>query len=284
MADSREEFHCEVLLDNSNAVDLLSVKTGFSKQKIKLAMKKGAVWLTDARGTQRIRRHSKKLVVGNTLHFYFDSRIFNEEVADAKLICDETEYSVWYKPRGMVSQGSKWGDYNAINRWVERRLKPQRPAFIVHRLDRFASGLILIAHTKKMATMLSALFQQKQINKQYKALVQGSFPPEKITFRDAVEGKHAVTHASLLKYEQKSNTSLVQLDIETGRKHQIRYHLSKAGFPIIGDRLFSAKDSKSDLQLTAYKLSFVSPIDCKEKEYLLEKRYQPCLDNIENLQ
>jgi len=284
MSDSREEYHCEVLLDNSNAVELLSAKTAFSKQKIKHAMQRGAVWLTSSKGTHRLRRHSKKLAVGNTLHFYFDSRVFNEEVTDASLICDETEYSVWYKPKGMVSQGSKWGDYNAINRWVERNLEPQRPAFIVHRLDRFASGLILIAHTKKMATALSALFQQKKINKQYKALVYGAFSPEKITFRGEVEGKHAVTHASLLKYDQKSDTSLVQLDIETGRKHQIRYHLSKAGFPIVGDRFFSAKDSKLDLQLTAYKLSFVSPIDGKEKEYLLEKKYQPCLDNIENVQ
>ena len=284
MAGSRKEFHCEVLLDNSNAVELLSVKTAFSKQKIKQAMQKGAVWLTDSKGTHRLRRHSKKLVGGSTLHFYFDSQVLNEEVADAKLICDEKDYSVWYKPRGMVSQGSKWGDYNAINRWVERNLKPQRPAFIVHRLDRFASGLILIAHKKKMAKALSDLFQQKKIKKQYKALVHGAFPQEKVTFRDEVGGKHAVTHVSLLKYGHSSNISLVQVDIETGRKHQIRYHLSNAGFPIVGDRLFSDKNIMLDLQLTAYKLSFISPIDGEKKEYLLEKKYQPCLDNVENVQ
>lgn len=283
MEESSKEFHCEVLLDNSSAVELLANETGFSKQKIKQAMQKGAVWLTDSKGTHRLRRHSKKLPPGSTLHFYFDPHVFNEEVEDAILICDETDYSVWYKPRGMVSQGSKWGDHNAINRWVERNLEPQRPAFVVHRLDRFASGLILIAHKKKMATALSDLFQKKHISKQYKAIVHGKFPQDKITFRDEVEGKHAVTHASLLKYEQKSNISLLQVDIETGRKHQIRYHLSNAGFPIVGDRLFGDKNEVQDLQLTAYKLSFVSPIDGEEKEYLLDQRYQPCLDNIENV-
>jgi len=283
MKEQRKEFHCDVLHDNSNAVELLAGETGFSKQKIKQAMQKGAVWLTDNKGTHRLRRHSKKLPVGSSLHFYFDSRVLREEVADAKLICDEIDYSVWYKPRGMVSQGSKWGDHNAINRWVERNLEPQRPAFVVHRLDRFASGLILIAHKKKMATALSALFQNKHINKQYKAIVYGEFPSEKVTFRDEVEGKQAVTHASLLKYDHKNDISLLRLDIETGRKHQIRYHLSNAGFPIVGDRLFSDKEATLDLQLTAYKLSFVSPLDGEEKEYLLDQKYQPCLDNIENV-
>jgi len=283
MNDTRKEYHCDVLLDNSSAVELLADETGFSKQKIKQAMQKGAVWLTDSRGTHRLRRHSKKLPVGSTLHFYFDSRVLSEEVADAKLVCDEIDYSVWYKPRGMLSQGSKWGDHNAINRWVERNLEPQRPAFTVHRLDRFASGLILIAHKKKMATALSALFQNKHINKQYKAIVHGEFPPEKITIRDDVDGKNAVTHASLLKYDRESDTSLVQVDIETGRKHQIRYHLSGAGFPIVGDRLFGDKVDEQDLQLTAFKLSFVSPIDGEKKEYVLEQEYQPYLDNIENI-
>ena len=160
LVSENNEYHVDIGNDATNPVELLASETGFSKQKIKQAMQKGAVWLTDNKGTHRLRRHSKKLNSGTTLHFYFDSAVLNGVVDDAILVADEGDYSVWYKPRGMLSQGSKWGDHVAINRWVEKNLEPQRPAFIIHRLDRFASGLILIAHKKKVATLLADLFQK----------------------------------------------------------------------------------------------------------------------------
>ena len=273
----RNEYHVEVTDDSVSSVDLLAVDTGFSKQKIKQAMQKGAVWLTDNKGTHRLRRKSKKLHSGTTLHFYFDLAVLDEIVDDALLIADEGDYSVWFKPRGMLSQGSKWGDHCAINRWVEQHLEPQRPAFIVHRLDRFASGLILIAHKKNTARALADLFQKKNISKQYKVIVHGSFPTDDVTFRNEIECKPAVSHVSLLEYDKINNKSLVQVDIETGRKHQIRSHLSAAGFPVVGDRLFGNTEDNTDLQLTAFKLSFPSPIDGTEKTYILDDALQPKL-------
>ena len=89
-------------------------------------MQKGAVWLTDHKGTHRFRRQGKKLPRDTTLHFYYDPHILKSTVDDAVLVADEVEYSVWYKPRGMLSQGSKWSDHCAINRWVEKHLQPQR--------------------------------------------------------------------------------------------------------------------------------------------------------------
>lgn len=163
-----KEFHVDVTDAACNAVELLASETGFSKQKIKQAMQKGAVWMTDKKGTQRLRRQSKKLYVGTTVHFYFDPDVLKQTVDDAILVADEGEYSVWYKPRGMLSQGSKWGDHCSINRWVEQHLVPQRLAFVVHRLDRFASGLIIIAHKKKTATSLADLFQKKKIKNNIK--------------------------------------------------------------------------------------------------------------------
>lgn len=288
--EQRNEYHMDVTDDGASPVDLLAAASELSKQKIKQAMQKGAVWLEDNKGTHRLRRQSKKLNSGTKLHFYFDPNVLNETVDDAILIADEGDYSVWYKPRGMLSQGSKWGDHCAINRWVEQHgvdqygaeqhLEPQRQAFIVHRLDRFASGLILIAHKKKMATLLANLFQKKNIKKQYKAIVHGSFPNETITFSNEVNNKPAVSHISLLHYDKEENVSLVQVDIETGRKHQIRIHLSGAGFPIVGDRLYGSDDSDKDLQLTAFSLSFLSPMDGSEKIYTLSDELQPNLNNL----
>lgn len=277
MSLERSEYHIDVASNSANSVELLSSKTGLSKQKIKLAMKKGAVWLTDSTGVHRLRRKSKKLHTNNTLHFYFDPAVLDGVVDDAILVADEGAYSVWYKPRGMLSQGSKWGDHCAINRWVEQHLEPQRPAFIVHRLDRFASGLILIAHKKKVASALAVLFQKKKINKEYKVIVHGEFPQECMTYRNEVDNKPAVSHVSLLEYNQKSNKSLVKVVIETGRKHQIRFHLSEAGYPVVGDRLFSNTEEDIDLQLTAYKLSFVCPVDGLDKNYILDAALQPKL-------
>ncbi len=281
MSAERNEYHIKIVNDASNPVEMLASETGFSKQKIKQAMQKGAVWLTDNKGTHRLRRHSKKLHPGTTLHFYFDFAVLNHVVDDAILVADEGDYSVWYKPRGMLSQGSKWGDHVAINRWVEKNLEPQRPAFIIHRLDRFASGLILIAHKKKTATLLAELFQKKRITKQYKVIVYGAFPDKTVTYDNEIDNKPAVSHMTLLKYDEVNNQSLLQVDIETGRKHQIRLHLSKAGFPVVGDRLYGIEKDDSeditDLQLTAVKLSFISPIDGEEKVYILADELQPKL-------
>ena len=280
MSLKRNEYHIEIYNNEVNPVELLASESGLSKQKIKQAMQKGAVWITDKKGTQRLRRQSKKVDSGTILHFYYDLEVLNEVVEDAILVADEGDYSVWYKPRGMLSQGGKWGDHCAINRWVELHLQPQRPAFIVHRLDRFASGLILIAHKKKTAALLSDLFEKKRIKKQYKVIVSGKFPDEMLTFDDKIDHKVAVSHVSLLQYDNTTNTSLVHVDIETGRKHQIRLHLSGAGFPVFGDRLYGNGEGSQDLQLTAYTLSFNSPVDGIEKTYLLNESLQPKLENL----
>ena len=279
MSSESNEYHIDIDKDEANPVELLASETGLSKQKIKQAMQKGAVWLTDNKGTHRLRRHSKKLNIGTTLHLYFDETILNGVVDDAILIADESDYSVWYKPRGMLSQGSKWGDHGAINRWVEKNLEPQRPAFIIHRLDRFASGLILLAHKKKTSALLAKLFHDKKITKQYKVIVHGLFPDKTVTYKTEIDDKPAVSHMSLLQYDEINNQSLVLVDIETGRKHQIRLHLSEAGFPVVGDRLYGKErdrvNNTDDLQLTAIKLSFINPFDGVEKTYNLPDDLQP---------
>ncbi len=280
MQSESNEYHVKVVNDEHNAVDLLASATDFSKQKIKQFMQKGAVWLTDKNGSHRLRRKSKKLSAGMTLHLYYDPNVLNNIVDDALLVADEGDYSVWYKPRGMLSQGSKWGDHCAINRWVEQHLEPQRPAFIVHRLDRFASGLVLIAHKKKTAALLADLFQKKKITKNYKVIVHGEFPPERMTINNPVGNKQAVSHISLIQYDEKRNKSLLAVDIETGRKHQIRIHLAGKGYPVIGDRRYGNKDELTDLQLSACSLSFVYPVDEIEKKYELDISLHPALKNL----
>ncbi len=272
------EFHIDVI-DSSTAADLLKQQSGLSKQQIKQAMKKGAVWVSEAnKGHKRLRRAAKALKVGQELHLYYDAKVLALQVDAAVLIADEGAYSVWYKPYGMLSQGSKWGDHCTINRWVEEQQTPQRPAFIVNRLDRAAQGLMLIAHTKSAAIALSGLFAQRLITKHYTAVVAGQLPKH-LLLDTPIDDMPALSQASSLAYNSLTKQSLVNVKIETGRKHQIRKHLSGAGFPIIGDRLYgpAVTEWKINLCLVASFLRFCCPLTGSQKSYRLVEDYLPKL-------
>jgi len=262
------------------AVDLLQRATGLSKQRIKLAMTQGAVWLTRGRNTQRLRRVKRTLRTGDEVHLYYDAEILAETPVAPSLLADRGAYSVWRKPCGLRSQGSKWGDHCTVVRWVERHLQPERPAFTVHRLDRAANGLILVAHSKTTAAALSALFRKREVEKRYRALVAGDFSPHPKPLRveQPIDDKEAVSELSLNEVSADGRRSLVDVRIETGRKHQIRRHLAGVGHPVIGDRLYgAAEQDEVDLQLSARLLAFQCPIECERVEYRLETEWLPVL-------
>ncbi len=281
------EIHITVKNSEKTAVDLLAEATDLSKQCIKQAMQKGAVWVGNGKKIQRLRRASKKPNEGDELHFYYDEKVLAEIPPSAQLISDEGEYSIWYKPYGLRSQGSKWGDHCTINRWVEQNLLPQRPAFVVHRLDRAATGLIIIAHQKRIAAMFAKLFQERAIEKCYRVIVYGKFPdtPQALKITDDIDGRRACSQVSLLKYDAGRNRSLLAVNIETGRKHQIRRHLSGLGFPVVGDRLYAGnkentdgqKEEDEDLQLTACFLAFCCPVKQQDVQFRLTELLLPSL-------
>lgn len=281
------ELHLPISDESESAITVLATASGLSKQNIKQVMKNGAVWLSHNGNTRRLRRAKHQLKSGDELHLYYDLAIQSTVAPVPQLIADESDYSIWYKPQGMYSQGTKWGDHCTVGRWVERHL--DRATFTVHRLDRAATGLILLAHKKSSAAKLSALFVERKINKRYRARVVGQFPTAPQLFEQAIEGREARSHAQLINYDAQLNCSLVEVKIETGRKHQIRRHLSSAGYPIIGDRLYGyteedregcteeGNSTKEDLQLLAYQLSFIDPTSAAEKCYRVPEELQPQL-------
>ena len=145
------EIHLSIESSEVGSVDLLHQASGLPKQRIKWAMTQGAVWLTRGRNTQRLRRAKRTLQAGDEIHLYYNADILAEVPPPPMLIADVGDYSVWNKPYGLRSQGSKWGDHCTVARWAERHLKPERSAFTVHRLDRAANGLILVAHPDLMS-------------------------------------------------------------------------------------------------------------------------------------
>ena len=269
------EAHLVIKSPEELPIDLLRRTTGLPKQRIKRAMTQGAVWMTRGRNTQRLRRAKRQLREGDELHLYYDAAILAEVPAEPALIADVGGYSVWQKPYGLRSQGSKWGDHCTVVRWAERHLQPERPAFTVHRLDRAANGLIVVAHSKSMAAALAKLFREREVDKRYRAMVAGDFSVHASPLRveQPIDGKEALSEFSLLDVIEDGARSMLDVRIETGRKHQIRRHLADLGYPVIGDRLYGSGEADGlDLQLTASLLAFQCPVSGERVEYRTDNR------------
>lgn len=271
----KHDFHLTIdeAMANAKPSELLAKASGLSQQRVKEAMQKGAVWLSHAKHTRRLRRHKSKLAVGDELHLYYDPAILSNEPLPARLISDEKHYTVWFKPAGMLSQGSKWGDHTTLSRWAATHLTPERPVFLVHRLDRAASGLMMLAHSKQASRALTAKFEERRIEKIYQVSVNGKFPgkPEEYLIDTTLDDKAARSWASRKAFDPDSKISVLHVRIETGRKHQIRRHLSGMGFPVVGDRLYGDPEQEQDLQLQAISLSFVCPFSGERKQFSLDE-------------
>lgn len=270
------QLHLDVDTPQINPVELLVSRCQLSKQLIKKAMRNGSVWLTRNKSTYRLRRAKKPLLLGDKVHFYYNSSVQEMQPIRPILIEDKDSYSIWHKPRGMFSQGSKWGDHCSIARWIETNHSPQRPTFTIHRLDRATSGIILVAHTKRTATLLSKQFEDRLVKKHYLAISTSPLKKHTFTIRNKLDGKKAISHFQLI--EHQNPYLLFDINIETGRKHQIRKHLANEGMPILGDRLYgdslSSNTTTPDLQLTAYKITFLCPIEKKTKTMELPKEFK----------
>ncbi|RDH82431.1 MAG: RNA pseudouridine synthase [endosymbiont of Galathealinum brachiosum] len=265
------EKHIKAEKNTQTILECLSASLEFSNQQIKKILQNGAVWLENSHGINRVRRAKKTINQGEILHVYFNAEIQASQPHEAMLIADEGDYSIWNKPGGMYSQGTKWGDHCTVYRWAEQNLMPQRQAFIVHRLDKAANGLIIIAHKKSTAAKLSAMFEKRQIHKKYRAIVEGILNDVELPYeiKNELDNKIAISEIISLIPDYEKQRTAVEIRIKTGRKHQIRRHLSEMGYPIIGDRLYGAQDIESDLQLSSIELEFSCPVSEKQKKYEL---------------
>ena len=122
-----------------------------------------------------------------------------------------------------------------------------------------------------MAAKLSALFASRQVEKRYRAHIEGHFEAQQLPLRitSSLDGKEAISEIEL--HQAAESHSIVDVRIETGRKHQIRRHLAALGHPVLGDRLYGTATADSeDLKLTAYLLGFHCPVLGKPMTYRLK--------------
>ena len=254
--------------DSTTACEFLAKITALSKRRIKDAMGKGAVWLKrKKRKQQRIRRATKSLRPGDSVSIYYDEALLSKKPALSELISDQGRYSVWVKQAGLMTQGTKYGDHCSLLRQVELHFKTKRNVYLIHRLDREAAGLVLIAHDKTAAGRLSRLFQTRQIIKRYTARVLGNLAerPAVNTIDSRLDGKPAETEFSARGYDPASRTTRVNIVIRTGRNHQIRRHFEMIGHPVMGDPRYGKNNkNKEGMQLAATALEFRCPFNKKQ--------------------
>ena len=232
-------------------------------------MTSGAVWLKSERSRKRLRRAKAKLVPGDLVSIYYSPEVMETVPARPILVDDQSTFSVWEKPVGLMSGGSRFGDHCSINRVVEQQL--DRPTFLVHRLDRYVWGLMVLAHSKSAAAYLSGQFQKRKTTKIYNAIVHGQLADKRV-INTPIDNK--IASSTIKPISLDADTSLVEVRIETGRKHQIRQHLASIGQPVVGDRQYGSQDMKG-IQLAAVELGFQSPVNGEWQSYKLADNKRP---------
>jgi len=204
------------------------------------------------------------------------------------IVYEDENLLVINKPAGLVAHPKLINDtQESVTSWFSKKYPksinvgddPLRPG-LVHRLDKYTSGLLILAKTQKDFEFIKNLFKKRDINKKYFTLVYG-VPKDKegiidlplgkigikqttrITGKKDLEEKEALTAWKIKKAW--NDFSLLEVSPKTGRTHQIRIHLNSIGHPIVGDLIYGNKKNKnSELKLNrlflhAYSLEFQSP-------------------------
>lgn len=167
-----------------------------------------------------------------------------------------------FKPVRMPVQGDISGDPSLIDvtkEWLKSKYGKPGNVFLglVHRLDRPVSGIVVFGKTSKGASRLSEQFRARSVRKIYRALVEGIPANEAALLEGQVDGKSARLQYRVL--SAVAGYAELEVELLTGRKHQIRRQLSEMGHPICGDGRYGARHAGSEIALVAKRLEFDHP-------------------------
>jgi RluA family pseudouridine synthase len=191
------------------------------------------------------------------------------------------------KPSGTLVQGDCTGDISLFEQaraYIKEKYNKPGNVYLglVHRLDRPTSGAVVFALTSKAASRLSEQFRTRQVRKIYWALVEGKAPPEGklvdcIARRGArshitkdEEGQYAELHFRRRRYNR--GVSWVEIELATGRRHQIRVQFGNRGMPVVGDFRYGSKTKfgQRALALHARSLTIIHPTRREEMTFTTE--------------
>jgi len=202
--------------------------------------------------------------------------------SNLQVLFEDNHIIIINKRAGDIVQGDKTGDKplsDIVKEYIAIKYNKPGNVYlgIVHRLDRPTTGIVMFAKTSKALPRLNKLFANKEVDKTYWAIVKNKPEIESDTlihwlkknpknnkstaFEKEIEGsKYAILHYSILK--KLNNYYLLEINLETGRHHQIRSQLSKIGSPIKGDLKYGFNRSNKDasIHLHSRKIAFIHPV------------------------
>lgn len=203
-----------------------------------------------------------------------------------EVIYEDNHIIIVNKSPGEIVQGDKTGDtplVEIVRQYIKETYAKPGNVFcgVAHRIDRPVGGLVVFAKTSKALTRLNDMFRNNEIRKTYWAIVQGrpKLPEAHLTHYITSVERNNKSYASLRPKEgaarseliyrtlaEGENYSLLEINLITGRKHQIRVQLSTTGTPIKGDLKYGARRSNPDgsISLLARSIRFVHPVSKKE--------------------
>src|SRR5689334_22602820 len=153
-----------------------------------------------------------------------------EDAPEQAIIREGDDWIAVNKPAGMPTQPTRDREERSLEELLRLRF---REIWLVHRLDTPTSGVVLFAKTAKAAARISALFAAGEIRKTYLAVLEGELSEERVV-ETPVQGKSA--RSTFRPRSSDGATTLAEVEIETGRMHQIRVHAASIGHPVAGDR------------------------------------------------
>ncbi len=274
--DSNSKYFRLKVMEDSLLFDFL--KTKLSQQSIssiKLLLKNKNILLNN---NQIITKFDYLLKSGDEIRIISDKSNKNQAFSHPKLkiIFEDDSIIVIHKREGLLSVGTLKHEeetaYNILNKYIKLTNKQNR-IYLLHRLDRDTSGIMMFAKNQSIQSLLQSNWNEYIVERTYIAIVYGTpvishdtittyLTEDKSTKMHSHQnevGQKAITSYKTLKTNGKY--SLLSLELQTGRKNQIRIHLQSIGNPIVGDQKYgNQKDKQERLFLHAQILAFKHPI------------------------
>ena len=249
-------------------------KKDLSKKTIKNYIKNEMVLVND----KVITNSSYKVYNGDKIIIYYDKRKINNNFNNLEILYEDDYLVAINKPCGLLSisndKEKEITAYRMVSDYIKKNSK-NKYIFVLHRLDQDTSGVLMFAKNEKIRDMMQDNWNTVVKKRGYIAIVdgilKGSCTRKSYLLEDKrqfvyssknKQGKEAITHYSSLKYN--NNYSMLQVFIDTGRRNQIRVHLSEMGYPIAGDKKYKCKTNPiKRLCLHANILEFIHPVSKK---------------------
>ncbi|MFA1822655.1 RluA family pseudouridine synthase [Virgibacillus oceani] len=257
---------------------LLEVMSNRSRNSVKSILTRGQVTVDDHIET----KHNYPLYPGHVVTILKNKAAVQESaLIGMSILYEDKDIIVINKEAGLLSiathKEKKQTAHHQLMEYV-RMEDPQNRIFVIHRLDKDTSGVMMFAKSEQVKRKLQDTWKDSVKERSYVALVEGKVMKEKgyisswlkesrthLMYSSPVknDGQHAITHYKVIKSNE--NFSLLQVELETGRKNQIRVHMQDLGHPVVGDKKYGSKQNViRRLGLHAKVLSFKHPTTGQE--------------------